>query len=259
LKELPEHIKPLLAELLLAVADDKLVLGHRNSDWTGLAPILEEDIAFSALAQDEIGHAQALYEIIGPLVGKTPDQLAFGRTPAEYRCCTIVELPDEFDWATAVCRQFFCDHFDALRLDRLSRSSYKLLADLARRLRAEEQIHIEHADGWITRLGAGTSESKTRMQQALEALVPHVASLFEPTAGQETLEANGWYPALDGDLFELWVRDVTAVTTAAKLTFAPAPPDGSTRGGRNGEHSPHLKSLLEEMCEVWRLEPNVAW
>ena len=83
--DLAEHIKPSLAELLLALADDKLVLGHRNSEWTGLGPILEEDIAFSALAQDEIAHAQAVYELVGPLVGKSADELAFGREPAEYR------------------------------------------------------------------------------------------------------------------------------------------------------------------------------
>ena len=184
MSDLPEHIKPSLAELLLALADDKLVMGHRNSEWTGLGPILEEDIAFSALAQDEIAHARAIYEFVSPLVGKSADELAFGREPAEYRCCSIVELPDDFNWATALCRHFLCGHFDALRLDRLSQSSLKPLADLARRLRAEEQLHIDHADGWITRLGAGTAESKTRLQGALDALAPHVGLIFEPVAGR---------------------------------------------------------------------------
>ena len=87
-----EDLKGPLLELLLSVADDKLLLGHRNSDWTGLGPILEEDIAFSSMAQDEIAHAQALYERAGELVGKTADQLAFGRDPDAYRCATITEL-----------------------------------------------------------------------------------------------------------------------------------------------------------------------
>ena len=256
---LPAHIEPALAELLLAVADDKLVLGHRNSDWTGLGPILEEDIAFSALAQDEMAHARALYELLGPMVGKTADQLAFGRAPQEYRCCALVELLDEFDYATAISRQFFCDHFDALRLERLAKSSHKPLADLARRLRAEEQIHLEHADGWIVRLGTGTGESKERIQRALDALAPHAATLFEPVDGQEALEDSGLYPAGDGVLFDRWSEAVTAVTDRATLTLSPKRPDSAARGGRRGAHTPHLEKLLDEMCEVWRLEPDAAW
>ena len=94
---LPENLKDAAVELLLSVADDKLLLGHRNSDWTGLAPMLEEDIAFSSLAQDEIAHAQALYELAAPLAGRSADQLAFGRSPDQYRCALIVEMPDDFD------------------------------------------------------------------------------------------------------------------------------------------------------------------
>src|SRR5436190_22337568 len=144
-QQLPDHLKPPLVQLLLAIADDKLILGHRNSDWTGLGPILEEDIAFSHLAQDEIAHAQALYEFVGSLLGRRADDLAFGRTPEQFRCAAIVEVPDEFDWATAICRQFFCDHIDRVRFEALSRSSHKPLADLSRRIAAEEKVHEEHS------------------------------------------------------------------------------------------------------------------
>ena len=126
METLPEQLKEPLTHLLLALADDKLMLGHRNSDWTGLGPILEEDIAFSHLAQDEIAHAQAIYEFIGNMIkpgAGGADELAFGRTPEEYRCAHIVEVPDEFDWATAMARKFYCDHFDLLRLNRLAEST----------------------------------------------------------------------------------------------------------------------------------------
>src|SRR5688572_23358035 len=126
--ELTAHLKQPLIDLLLALADDKLFLGHRNSDWTGLGPILEEDIAFSHMAQDEMAHAQAIYQFVGEMIGRSADDLAFGRTPEEYRCAHIVEVPDEFDWATALARKLFCDHFDLLRLNRLSQSSHKPLA-----------------------------------------------------------------------------------------------------------------------------------
>lgn len=256
---LPEHLKHPLAQLLLSIADDKLILGHRNSDWTGLGPILEEDIAFSHLAQDEIAHAQALYEIIGGLLGKKTDDLAFGRTAQEFRCAAIVEVPDEFDWAAALCRQFFCDHFDSVRLGALSNSSYKPLADLSRRLAAEEAVHVQHSDSWIKRLGRGGEESKQRMQKALDALAPLASMLAEPTDGQEALIAAGIYPIDPRTMFDNWKQSLSLVTNAAGLRLELAPPQSPKRGGRHGLHSEHLKPLLDEMCEVYRMEPGAAW
>src|SRR5262245_63515719 len=107
------------------------MLGHRNADWTGLAPILEEDIAFSSLSQDELAHATALYQMVAGMLGTSADKLAYGRKPEEYRCAQLVELSDEFNWATAIGRNFFCDHFDAGRLARLAQSAYTPLAQLA--------------------------------------------------------------------------------------------------------------------------------
>jgi ring-1,2-phenylacetyl-CoA epoxidase subunit PaaC len=257
--ELSENLKGALVELLLALADDKLVLGHRNSDWTGLAPILEEDIAFSSLAQDEIAHAQAVYELAATMTDRCADDLAFGRGPHEFRCATIVELPDDFDWAFAICRQFFCDHFDLLRLRRMAGSSHKPLADLASRLAAEEQVHVEHADAWIGRLGSGTDESHERIQAGLRRLAGDAASLFEPVEGETRLEAAGVYPPGDTDAFEQWSRDLGKVTEAAGLTLVVKRPSPRTAGGRRGQHSEHLRPLLDEMCEVYRLEPNAAW
>jgi ring-1,2-phenylacetyl-CoA epoxidase subunit PaaC len=259
MSELPENLKEPLVELLLALADDKLVLGHRNSDWTGLAPILEEDIAFSSLAQDEIAHAQAVYELAATLTDGSADDLAFGREPADFRCAAIVELPDDFDWAFAICRRFFCDRFDLVRLRRLASSSYKPLADLAARLAAEEQVHVEHADAWLQRLGSGTDESHDRMQAALRRLADVAGSLVEPAEGQSGLEATGVYPLGDTGAFEQWTRDLTAVTEAAGLTLAVDRLSPPTRGGRQGEHTEHLAPLLDEMREVYRLEPNAAW
>ncbi len=254
-----QELKRPFADLLLSVADDKFILGHRNSDWTGLAPILEEDIAFSSLAQDEIAHAKALYELIGGLLGRSADELAFGRGLEAYRCATIVELPDEFDWATAICRQLFCNRFDALRLARLARSTHKPLADLTGRLAAEQRIHVEHADSWVVRLGSGTEDSRRRMQQALDALAPEAPMLFEPVDGQERLESAGLYPPGATDMFAEWSESIVAVTAKADLRLTIHTPATQTKGGRRGRHSEHLAALLDEMCEVYRLEPNAPW
>jgi ring-1,2-phenylacetyl-CoA epoxidase subunit PaaC len=258
--ELADHLRAPLADLLLAVADDKLMLGHRNSDWTGLGPILEEDIAFSSIAQDEIAHAQALYEVAGGLLGRSADQLAFGRAPAAYRCATIVEVPDDFDWAVALARRLFCDHFDLGRLERLARSSAPDLAALAKRLRAEEQVHVDHVDGWITRLGRGNDDARGRLQAALDRLAPLAPELLEPVADQDELERAGVYPApADGDAFAAWARPVETVVAAAGLTVTLAPLAEGFVGGRRGRHTTDLDALVDEMSEVFRIEPEAAW
>lgn len=255
----PEHLKAPLGDLLLALADDKLILGHRNSDWTGLGPILEEDIAFSHLAQDEMAHAQAIYELAGSLIGKSADDLAFGRAPEAYRCAQIVEVPDEFDWATALARKFFCDHFDVLRLERMSQSCWKPLADLTRRILDEERLHVEHTDGWMIRLGRGTSESRDRMQKALDALAPIAPWLFEPFDGLKVLVDAKIYPGSDFTMADAWTAALQSVLKEARLTATIEFGSPENKGGRRGVHTKHLKELLDEMCEVWRMEPGAAW
>jgi ring-1,2-phenylacetyl-CoA epoxidase subunit PaaC len=259
MKEIEEKLTGPLVQLLLALADDKLVLGHRNSDWTGLAPILEEDIAFSSLAQDEIAHAQAIYQLVAELAGGRGDDIAFGRGPAEFRSAAIVELPDDFDWAFSICRQFFCDHGDRLRLRRMARSSYQPLAALAARMAAEEQVHVEHADAWIRRLGAGTDESRQRMQSALDRLAGVAGGLFEPVEGQDRLETAGVYPAGETDAWEQWAGELGAIVKDAGLALKLDRPAADIAGGRRGAHTEHLVPLLDEMCEVYRLEPQAAW
>jgi ring-1,2-phenylacetyl-CoA epoxidase subunit PaaC len=257
--QLSDELRQPLTELLLSVADDKFVLGHRNADWTGLAPILEEDIAFSSLAQDEIAHATALYEMVAGLVSASPDKLAFGRRPEEYRCAPLVEVSDEFNWATAICRNFFCDHFDFLRLHRLAQSRYTPLAQLAGRLAAEEQIHVEHIDSWVRRLGRSGDEAKRRMHAALDALGPHATMLLEPSQGMEVLEAEGIYPVGAVGLFDSWSQELRRVASDAGLRLALQPPPADAVGGRRGRHSAAFAALLDELTEVYRIEPEAAW
>jgi ring-1,2-phenylacetyl-CoA epoxidase subunit PaaC len=259
MQSVPDQLKPALTTLLLALADDKLLLGHRNSDWTGLGPILEEDIAFSHLAQDEMAHAQAMYELLGSVLGKSADELAFGRKPEDYRCASIVEVADEFDWATALARKFFCDHFDVLRLQRMSNSAWKPLADLTRRILDEEQLHVDHTDGWMIRLGRGTKESRDRMQTALDALGPIATWLFEPFDGLKALIDAKIYPGSDFTMADAWTEALQSVLKEAGLTVTIEFGSPDEHGGRRGVHTPHLKELLDEMCEVWRLEPGAAW
>ena len=152
---------------ILEIADDELILGWRNSEWTGIAPLLEEDVAFSSIAQNEIGHARALYELAARELGTTADALAFDRSPDEYRCSRLVQLRLVPDWAATIARQVLYEEADERRLAALGQSADAELAGLAAKIDREETYHRMHAQMWRERLGG-----EARFQAALEQLRP---------------------------------------------------------------------------------------
>ena len=166
-------------QLLLEIADDELILGWRDSEWTGIAPLLEEDVAFSSIAQNEIGHARALYELVAREQGTTADELAFDRSPEEYRCARIVELR-LLDWEQTIARHVLYEEADAQRLERLKSSSNAEIAGLAGKIDREEIYHRMHAQMWHDRL-----QGEPRYVGALEELRP----LFK--RGEHTSELAG--------------------------------------------------------------------
>ena len=160
--------------LLLEIADDELILGWRDSEWTGIAPFLEEDVAFSSIAQNEIGHARALYELVARELGTTADELAFDRSPEEYRCAPLVEVR-LLDWEKTIARHYLYAEADAIRLERLKRSDDPEVAGLAAKLDREEAYHRMHAEMWRERL-----RDEGRFGEALEELWPYALGLVEP-------------------------------------------------------------------------------
>jgi ring-1,2-phenylacetyl-CoA epoxidase subunit PaaC len=152
--------------LLLQIADDELILGWRDSEWTGIAPLLEEDVAFSSIAQNEIGHARALYELVARERGVTADELAFDRSPDEYACARIVELR-LLDWGKTIARHVLYEEADAARLEQLKQSGDEEIAGLAAKIDREEAYHRMHAQMWHERL-----QNEPRYQAALEELRP---------------------------------------------------------------------------------------
>jgi ring-1,2-phenylacetyl-CoA epoxidase subunit PaaC len=163
-------------QLLLEIADDELILGWRDSEWTGIAPLLEEDVAFSSIAQNEIGRARALYELVARELGTTADELAFDRSPDEYRCARIVELR-LMDWAQTIARHYLYEEADAIRLERLKRSDDPELAGLAAKIDREEAYHRMHAQMWDERL-----QNEPRYLVALEELRPLLEQRGEHTS-----------------------------------------------------------------------------
>jgi ring-1,2-phenylacetyl-CoA epoxidase subunit PaaC len=155
---------------LLEIADDELILGWRDSEWTGIAPFLEEDVAFSSIAQNEIGHARALYELVAREQGTTADELAFDRPPAEYRCSALVERRF-LDWGVTIARHYLYERADAERLELLKRSDDPEIAGLAAKIDREEAYHRMHAQMWFDRL-----EDEPRFTKALDELRPLLES-----------------------------------------------------------------------------------
>ena len=134
-----------------SIADDELILGWRNSEWTGIAPFLEEDVAFSSIAQNEIGHARALYELAAAELGTTADELAFDRKPEEYRSAPLVELR-RLEWARTIARHWLYETADEIRLAALKASDDPEIAGLAAKMDREEAYHRMHAEMWVDRL-----------------------------------------------------------------------------------------------------------
>jgi ring-1,2-phenylacetyl-CoA epoxidase subunit PaaC len=207
-------------ELLLQLADDELVLGWRDSEWTGIAPFLEEDVAFSSIAQNEIGHARAVYE----LLSDDADGLAFDRPPEEYVCAPLVELRFVPDWARTIARRVLYEAADELRLERLMASEDAAVAGLATKIDREEVYHRMHAHMWADRL-----RDEPRFREALEELFPYALGVL----------AEDLRPAL-----------------AAR--FPDLPSNSLLQAGR-GAHLEEWPALWDEMTEVRRSVPGAAW
>lgn len=216
-------------ETLLELADDELVLGWRDSEWTGIAPFLEEDVAFSSIAQNEIGHARALYELAAVELGVSADELAFDRQSEEYRCAPLVQLRRP-DWAGTIARHFLYETADAVRLHALVSADDAELAAMAARMEREEVYHRIHAEMWVDRLLA-SEEGRERLEAAVEELWPYALGVLPQKLR----------PELRRRVEERLGRELAEAEPVVR-----------------GRHEPDLAELLEEMTSVRRSAPPGA-
>ncbi|TAK11865.1 MAG: phenylacetate-CoA oxygenase subunit PaaI [Anaerolineae bacterium] len=245
-----------LAEYLIALGDDELILSHRDSEWCGHAPILEEDIAFANLAVDELGHARLWYELAAELLDEDkerfPDHLAYFRDASEWRNVQLVSLPNG-DWAFSVLRRYLFDVLEVERLRGLKQSSYKPLAEAAAKIYNEELYHVRHGRAWLPRLGLGTEESHRRMQTALNDLWPFTPQLFQALPGES--ELSGVVPTTPG-LEAEWRTKVVADLASANLN----PPEKSNPMNRpRTQQTEHMMDLLSESQMVARANVEARW
>ncbi|MBI2409030.1 MAG: phenylacetate-CoA oxygenase subunit PaaC [Gemmatimonadetes bacterium] len=246
-----------LFEALLRLGDDRLVLGHRTSEWCGHAPILEEDIALANIALDHIGQANLLLGYAGTVegAGRDQDALAYFRDAVEYRNALLCELP-KGDFGVTIVRHFLHGVFSVLQWEALSQSTDPTIAGIAAKALKESKYHVRHCGEWVIRLGDGTDESHARAQAAVDQLWPYTGELFMQPADEASLVSAGVsadVSALEG----AWRAQVSDVLRRATLTA----PEGvwMQRGGREGRHTEHLGHMLAEMQIVARSHPGAQW
>ncbi|HWC14573.1 MAG TPA: 1,2-phenylacetyl-CoA epoxidase subunit PaaC [Actinomycetota bacterium] len=275
-----------LVDLLTALADDELVLGHRHSEWTGFAPHLEEDVAFASIAQDEIGHAAAFYTLVAELTGDDRDRLALGRDHTEYRNAIICERPNR-DWAYTLARHWLYDTADGRRLEALERSSNESVAALATKIRREERYHLIHADSWMRRVAGGPVEGRTRLIDAMALAFPEAVGIFEPVEHEDELVERGVLPAASEQMKAAFLEEIrtaldrlglptqghahaadaaefVASSSGDLISQGPAarePAEASSNGvgGRSGIHTDDLRQLWEDMTTQYRSNPGATW
>lgn len=244
-------------ELLYKMADDQLVLGHRNAEWTGLGPLLEEDIAFASIAQDKVGHARQLYILLNQLGEQEPDQLAFMRTPETFKNSIFTELPvGEYDFS--LVRHFLFDMAELVRFEALKQSSYTPLAELAAKYFGEIKYHVMHGRTWMKRLGNSSEEAMGRMQDALDYALPYALGLFEHSPYEDILISSGAFVGED-EIKARWTEKISQTISETQLELPDLRLLSPVYGGRQGQHTEHLVQLLDEMSEVFRLDPSAEW
>jgi ring-1,2-phenylacetyl-CoA epoxidase subunit PaaC len=254
----PTELRDALDQLLLTMADDEFVIGFSDSEWTGIAPILEEDVAMSSLAQDELGHAAALYQLLAALRdqdGVDADAIAYDREPNEYRHARLLDH-GRGDWATTIARRYLYDTADAVRLEAVAGSSFGPLRELVGKIRREERYHVMHATAWLERLAARRGEPRDRLIAALDEFGPDAATVFTPLNGEAALVDGGVLTEPMATLETRWRASITPDFVRLEL---PMPPEASDPPNGRTLHGEPFHWLWSEFTSVRRLDPTATW
>ncbi len=246
-----------LFSFVLGLADDALILGHRLSEWSGKAPMLEEDIALSNLALDLIGQARLHYQYAGEIEGhgRSEDDLAYLRDEHGYTNLLLVEQLNG-DFAVTMVRQLLYAAFMHPYLQAMQGSRDARLAEIAAKAVKEMAYHMRHASEWVIRLGDGTEESHARAQTALDDLWMYTGEMFHLSDDERALVANG-FAADRAAIKPAWNATINRVLREATLE---RPREGWMQtGGRTRQHTEHLGRLLAEMQVLHRAHPGVTW
>jgi ring-1,2-phenylacetyl-CoA epoxidase subunit PaaC len=255
-----------LIELLYQLADDDFILAFRGSEWLGLAPHIEEDIAYASINQATMGHAVMYYELLEALGEGTADVLAHERKASERKNAILLELMNgtgsylaepNYDWAFAVVRHYFYDIYKKLKLESLKQSSYIPLAQSAVKMKMEQYYHIMHWKVWFKQLCLSGGEAKTRMIAAIQKVWDEFEGVL--TYGSKALDLSKHELIEEESIFKKkWVMEMKQVFESVEIPF-PGTPHSKKGDGRSGAHTNDLNQALSILSEVYNLDPQAAW
>lgn len=250
-------MKAQLLEYTLRLGDNALILGQRLGEWCGHGPILEQDIALSNIALDQLGQARMLMQYAAEQKGGdyTEDKMAFLRPETEYHNCLLVEQ-ENGDWGRTIVRQFLFDTYNYYFYSALLNSTDNRLKEIAHKAIKEITYHAQWSAEWLIRLGDGTEESHQRVQTSLNDLWEWTGELFSMDAVDEALVAEG----IAVNLAEIKVQWDQKVSEILSLATLEKPEDGWMQsGGKQGEHSEYLGYVLAVMQHLPRMYPEATW
>ncbi|HLO12209.1 MAG TPA: 1,2-phenylacetyl-CoA epoxidase subunit PaaC [Pseudoneobacillus sp.] len=254
-----------LQELLFQLADDDFILAYRGSEWLGLAPHIEEDVAFSSISQDTMGHSAIFYQLLEDLKVGNANDLAHSRPASVRRNAILLEkvngpghylVEPRYDWAFAVVRNYFYVLAKKVKIDSLKNSSYKPLAEAAVKVNLELFYHILHWKTWFTQLLKAGGEAKTRMEAAIQIVANEMEDVLQLGSLEKEMVKYGFIDC-SKDLKEHWFRLMQPVLDDVQVTL---PPFAMKSGnGRKGEHTKDLDEALSTLSEVYQLDTSATW
>jgi ring-1,2-phenylacetyl-CoA epoxidase subunit PaaC len=255
--DLDARTRAALADFLLCMADDEFVIGFSDSEWTGIAPILEEDVAISSIAQDELGHARALYELLAVLLddGRDADAIAYDREPAQYRHAPLLDH-GRGDWATTMARRLLYETADAARLASIG-DGWPPLAELAAKISREERYHVGHVALWAERLAHAGGEARARFIAALEGLVADAPTVLAPPADETALVEAGILVRPLADAATAWRTALGEILGPLGITLNPGVPAPARPWPRTVTEE--FDWLWGEFTSVRRSEVGATW
>jgi ring-1,2-phenylacetyl-CoA epoxidase subunit PaaC len=262
---LTPELKDAVVNLLFQLADDDFLYSYRGSEWLGLAPHIEEDVASSSITQDSMGHAAMFYQLLEEIGIGNADALAHLRPANVRKNSILVERPNGkghymdvpiYDWAYAVVRNYFYTAAKKIKIDSLKNSSYEPLAQLAVKVNIELYYHLLHWKTWFVQLLSSTEEAKQRMQAAIERVMCDFGDVFSLGADGEKIVEQGLIEK-ENVLIQRWKEHLKPVFQSLQLTV-PEIPD-TAMNGRNGQHTDDLVAAIAILSEVYRLDTAASW
>lgn len=255
-----------LKELLYQLADDDFIHAFRGSEWLGLAPHIEEDVAFSSINQDTMGHAALYYHHLEELGEGNANDISHLREPIAYRNAVLLEEKNgegeyqespHYDWAFTVIRHLFYDMAKKIRLDSMKHASYEPLSHIAKKISTEQTYHLMHWETWFKQLMLSTTEARKRMESAIERVWDDLEGLLVLGPLEEDMVQAG---LIEHELLlkERFLTKVRALFEQVNYRLD-QDPKMLKGNGRIGEHTTDLNHALNILSEVYRSNPVTSW